>query len=69
LAELAGLERLSRQLHAVMIAQVAAVERRGLPARLGPASTRDLLMSVLRISHTDATGRVAPRQHYVSSSP
>ncbi|HEY2078874.1 MAG TPA: DUF222 domain-containing protein, partial [Streptosporangiaceae bacterium] len=59
LTELRALEQLSRQLHAAMIAQVASVQRRGLAARLGPASTKDLLMSMLRISPSDAAGRVA----------
>ncbi|HEY2041053.1 MAG TPA: DUF222 domain-containing protein, partial [Jatrophihabitans sp.] len=59
LTELRFLEQLSRQLHAAMIAQVASVQRRGLAGRLGPASTKDLLMSMLRISPSDAAGRVA----------
>ncbi|HEY2041560.1 MAG TPA: DUF222 domain-containing protein, partial [Jatrophihabitans sp.] len=59
LASIRERERLARRLAAASIGQVAELQRRGLAGRLGPASTKDLLMSMLRISPSDAAGRVA----------
>jgi hypothetical protein len=59
LAELRGRETVRRRLAAQDHALVAELDRRGLAARLGPASTRGLLMSMLRISSADARDRVA----------
>jgi hypothetical protein len=58
LAELHERETVRRRLAAQDHALVAEVDRRSLAARLGPASTRDLLMSMLRIRSTDARRRV-----------
>jgi hypothetical protein len=59
LAELRERETVRRRLAAQDLALVSELDRRGLAARLGPASTRDLLMSLLRISSADARDRVA----------
>jgi hypothetical protein len=58
LAELRGREAARRRFAAQDRALVAELDRRGLAPRLGPSSTRDLLMSMRRISSADARDRV-----------
>jgi hypothetical protein len=58
LAELRERETVRRRLAAQDLAMVSELDRRALAARLGPVSTRGLLMSMLRLSGADARRRV-----------